>query len=175
MRIKEPQKEITNNWLSKPCRRQMFYQSACWLYSELLKLPFYSRYKKSLPAYGFLTLPHSMAYNWNPITGSKFKRSHINLTTCCIQIGTDLQRTRTCTLTPLSLSFLVLEFESPDRCSRTNLSIERGVCDGDKDTNPPLLCVESIAFYFAVWVWNLSQIGKIQSRSESMTVLLNSP
>lgn len=54
---------------------------------------------------------------------------------------TYLQRTRTCTLTPLSLSYLwLLELESADRRSRTGLSLERGVWDGDNETNPPLLC-----------------------------------
>jgi len=62
---------------------------------------------------------------------------------------THLHRTRTCTLTPLSLSYLLwlLEFESADRRSRAGLSLERGVCDGDNGIipPPPLLCCASIA------------------------------
>jgi hypothetical protein len=64
---------------------------------------------------------------------------------------THLHRTKTWTLTPFSLSYLLwlFEFESADRRSRTALSDERGVCDGDNGTNPPapppLLCWTSIS------------------------------
>ena len=57
---------------------------------------------------------------------------------------TDLQRTMTCTLTPLSLSCLLLELElkSPDHKSLADLSVDRGVCDGETIPPPPLLCCD---------------------------------
>jgi len=60
----------------------------------------------------------------------------------------------TCTLTPFSLSCLVLEleWESPDRRSLAALSVDRGVCDGDGDGDcetipPPLLCCDEESIY----------------------------
>lgn len=51
-----------------------------------------------------------------------------------------LQRRRTCTLTPFSLSCLLELPFSLDRRSLTDLSLDFGVADGEIDTCPPLLC-----------------------------------
>jgi len=68
----------------------------------------------------------------------------------------------TCTMTPFSLSCLLLElkFKSPDRRSLAELSVDHGVCDsdgdgdGDGETIPPplLLCCdeEEESFFFPV-------------------------
>lgn len=53
----------------------------------------------------------------------------------------------TWTLTPLSLSSLLLEFPFPssDRKSLPCLSVDLGVCEGDTGTNPPFFCELSIS------------------------------
>ena len=71
---------------------------------------------------------------------------------------TGLQRTMTSTMTPFSLSCLLLELKlkSPDHRSLAELSVDHGVCDGDGDgeTIPPslLLCCdeEEESFFFPV-------------------------
>lgn len=149
-RLRKPQKkQLQMIQRCKPCRRQMFYQSACWLYSEPLKLPFYSRYKISPRAYGPSTHPHSMAYKYNQINKSRILNNPKllnNAPSSDWKLACNAQEPEH--WHPCLFSFFVLEFESADRNSRTDLSLDRGVCDGDSDTIPPLLCVESIALSY---------------------------
>jgi len=99
---------------------------------------------KSPPECEPSTHPHLVAYkNIIPQLKINLKKNPIYK-----KRETDLQRTMTCTLTPFSLSCLLLELElkSPDRRSLADLSVDRGVCDGDGDgeTIPPplLLCCD---------------------------------
>jgi len=129
----------------------MFDQSAYLQYSAQRKLLFGSHCMIWPLECSLSSHPHSMAWRKMEFFISKlliylFIYLKKKVTSILLSWVFYLHRRRTWTLTPLSLSFLLLEFPFPSwgRSSLPNFSLDLGVWDGELGIFPPFRCELSI-------------------------------